>query len=222
MGYVFGTSSCTMTTTREPVFVPGVWGPYFSAMIPGAWLNEGGQSAAGAAIDQLVAFHPASARGGRTRCGRRQVAARMARRPRRRVAAAGNPSEVVRSPAASTWSPSSSATARPSPIRTPAGDHRRPRDGARPRLARRALRRRSLRSRLRPSPDHRDPGCERRAGRGDRDQRRRRAPSAGPPASGRRHRPAGPRHPRGGARPSRLGDPRRGRRRRLSRYSAPP
>ena len=27
LGYVFGTSSCTMTTTREPVFVPGVWGP---------------------------------------------------------------------------------------------------------------------------------------------------------------------------------------------------
>ncbi len=61
MGYVFGTSSCTMTTTAEPAFVPGVWGPYFSAMVPGAWLNEGGQSAAGAAIDQLVQLHPATA-----------------------------------------------------------------------------------------------------------------------------------------------------------------
>ncbi|MFV0333250.1 MAG: FGGY-family carbohydrate kinase [Tropicimonas sp.] len=59
LGYVFGTSSCTMTTTADPVFVPGVWGPYFSAMVPGAWLNEGGQSAAGAAIDQLLRFHPA-------------------------------------------------------------------------------------------------------------------------------------------------------------------
>ena len=29
LAYVFGTSSCTMTTTREPVFVPGVWGPVF-------------------------------------------------------------------------------------------------------------------------------------------------------------------------------------------------
>jgi len=65
MAYVFGTSSCTMTTTAAPVFVPGVWGPYFSAMIPGAWLNEGGQSAAGAAIDQLVSFHPASAEAAR-------------------------------------------------------------------------------------------------------------------------------------------------------------
>ncbi|MEP6567996.1 MAG: FGGY-family carbohydrate kinase, partial [Mesorhizobium sp.] len=61
MAYVFGTSACTMASTSEPAFVPGVWGPYFSAMVPGLWLNEGGQSAAGAAIDHLVAFHPASA-----------------------------------------------------------------------------------------------------------------------------------------------------------------
>lgn len=60
LGYVFGTSSCTMTSTHEPVFVPGVWGPYFSAMVPGMWLNEGGQSATGAAIDQLLSFHPAA------------------------------------------------------------------------------------------------------------------------------------------------------------------
>lgn len=61
LGYVFGTSSCTMTTTREAAFVPGVWGPYYSAMVPGAWLNEGGQSVAGAAIDHLVSLHPAHA-----------------------------------------------------------------------------------------------------------------------------------------------------------------
>lgn len=60
MAYVFGTSSCTMTTTRDPVFVPGVWGPYYSAMVPGTWLIEGGQSAAGAAIDHLLALHPAA------------------------------------------------------------------------------------------------------------------------------------------------------------------
>ncbi|WP_159948923.1 FGGY-family carbohydrate kinase [Rhizobium sp. 18065] len=60
LAYVFGTSSCTMTSTSQPVFVPGVWGPYYSSMVPGMWLNEGGQSAAGAAIDQLLSFHPAA------------------------------------------------------------------------------------------------------------------------------------------------------------------
>lgn len=62
LAYVFGTSSCTMTSTDEPVFVPGVWGPYYQAMVPGMWLNEGGQSAAGAAMDQLLSFHPAAAK----------------------------------------------------------------------------------------------------------------------------------------------------------------
>ncbi|MDP0927641.1 FGGY-family carbohydrate kinase [Paracoccus onubensis] len=61
LAYVFGTSSCTMTSTDGPVFVPGVWGPYYQAMVPGMWLNEGGQSAAGAAMDQLLSFHPAAA-----------------------------------------------------------------------------------------------------------------------------------------------------------------
>jgi D-ribulokinase len=64
MAYVFGTSACTMVSTTEPAFVPGVWGPYYSAMVPGLWLNEGGQSAAGSAIDQLVQYHPASGAAG--------------------------------------------------------------------------------------------------------------------------------------------------------------
>ncbi|MEP3277976.1 MAG: FGGY-family carbohydrate kinase [Stappiaceae bacterium] len=59
LGYVFGTSACTMTSSIAPVFVPGIWGPYSGAMVPGLWLNEGGQSAAGAAIDHLIAMHPA-------------------------------------------------------------------------------------------------------------------------------------------------------------------
>ena len=60
LGYIFGTSACSMASSEQPVFVDGVWGPYFSAMVPGLWLNEGGQSAAGAAIDHLVTMHPAS------------------------------------------------------------------------------------------------------------------------------------------------------------------
>ena len=58
LAYVMGTSACIMATTETPCFVPGVWGPYYSAMVPGLWLNEGGQSATGAAIDHLVRSHP--------------------------------------------------------------------------------------------------------------------------------------------------------------------
>ncbi|MEA2806907.1 MAG: D-ribulokinase [Rhodospirillaceae bacterium] len=59
LAYIMGTSACIMATTPEPCFVPGVWGPYYSGMVPGFWLNEGGQSAAGAAIDHLIRSHPA-------------------------------------------------------------------------------------------------------------------------------------------------------------------
>lgn len=57
LAYVFGTSACTLNVATNPAFVPGVWGPYYSALVPGLWLNEGGQSAAGAAIDHLVRQH---------------------------------------------------------------------------------------------------------------------------------------------------------------------
>jgi D-ribulokinase len=59
LAYIMGTSACIMATTVEPCFVPGVWGPYYSGMVPGFWLNEGGQSAAGAAVDHLLRSHPA-------------------------------------------------------------------------------------------------------------------------------------------------------------------
>jgi len=60
MAYVFGTSACTMATTADAQKVPGVWGPYYSAMVPGMWLSEGGQSAAGEAIAHLISVHPAT------------------------------------------------------------------------------------------------------------------------------------------------------------------
>lgn len=59
LAYIMGTSACIMATTSAPCFVPGVWGPYYSGMVPGFWLNEGGQSAAGAAIDHLIRSHHA-------------------------------------------------------------------------------------------------------------------------------------------------------------------
>lgn len=59
LALVGGTSSCHMTVSPEPRFVPGIWGPYFSAMIPQMWLNEAGQSAVGSLVDHVVQTHAA-------------------------------------------------------------------------------------------------------------------------------------------------------------------
>lgn len=60
LALIGGTSTCHMTVSRKPTFIPGIWGPYFSAMIPGYWLTEGGQSATGALIDHVIASHAAA------------------------------------------------------------------------------------------------------------------------------------------------------------------
>jgi D-ribulokinase len=57
LALIGGTSSCHMAVSKQPRFVPGVWGPYYSAMLPGLWLTEGGQSATGALIDATVLGH---------------------------------------------------------------------------------------------------------------------------------------------------------------------
>jgi FGGY-family pentulose kinase len=51
LAIISGTSCCHLVVSRQKVMVPGVWGPYFGAMLPGWWLNEAGQSAAGSLID---------------------------------------------------------------------------------------------------------------------------------------------------------------------------
>ncbi|MET0385866.1 MAG: FGGY-family carbohydrate kinase [Polyangiales bacterium] len=60
LALISGTSSCHMACSREPLYPGGIWGPYHSAMIPGLWLTEGGQSATGALIDHVINSHARS------------------------------------------------------------------------------------------------------------------------------------------------------------------
>ncbi|HLD36084.1 MAG TPA: FGGY-family carbohydrate kinase [Planctomycetota bacterium] len=54
LSMIAGTSTCHMVVSKNPIFVRGIWGPYFGAMIPGMWLTEGGQSATGSLIDFIL------------------------------------------------------------------------------------------------------------------------------------------------------------------------
>ncbi|CBF79319.1 FGGY-family carbohydrate kinase [Aspergillus nidulans FGSC A4] len=56
---VAGTSTCHLAMSPEPVFVPGVWGPYRDTIIPGFWMAEGGQSATGELLKHVIETHPA-------------------------------------------------------------------------------------------------------------------------------------------------------------------
>lgn len=60
LALIGGTSSCHMAVSKEKRPIDGVWGPYFSAMVPGLWLNEGGQSATGSLVDHCIDNHGAS------------------------------------------------------------------------------------------------------------------------------------------------------------------
>ena len=53
-----GTSTGHMAMSRTARFIGGVWWPYYSAILPEYWLNEGGQSATGALIDHVIQSHP--------------------------------------------------------------------------------------------------------------------------------------------------------------------
>uniref|UniRef100_A0A0E0G2F7 Carbohydrate kinase FGGY C-terminal domain-containing protein n=2 Tax=Oryza nivara TaxID=4536 RepID=A0A0E0G2F7_ORYNI len=60
MVLVCGTSTCHMAVSKNKLFIPGVWGPFWSAMVPEFWLTEGGQSATGALLDYIVENHVAA------------------------------------------------------------------------------------------------------------------------------------------------------------------
>ncbi|XP_068142804.1 FGGY carbohydrate kinase domain-containing protein isoform X1 [Drosophila tropicalis] len=57
MALIAGTSTCHMSITRQACFAQGVWGPYQDAIIPGYFLNEGGQSVAGHLLDHVLKTH---------------------------------------------------------------------------------------------------------------------------------------------------------------------
>ncbi|EWY80176.1 hypothetical protein FOYG_16243 [Fusarium oxysporum NRRL 32931] len=56
---VAGTSTCHLALSKEPVFVPGVWGPYRDVLLPEFWMAEGGQSATGELLRHMLDIHPA-------------------------------------------------------------------------------------------------------------------------------------------------------------------
>ncbi|MEW4564550.1 FGGY-family carbohydrate kinase [Bremerella sp. JC770] len=60
LALIGGTSSCHMAASQDARFIQGIWGPYYSAMIPGMWLTEGGQSATGALVDFVINHHGAT------------------------------------------------------------------------------------------------------------------------------------------------------------------
>lgn len=51
------TCAALFQISQQPLFVPGVWGPYLSAMVPKLWLNEGGQSATGQLVSSTYASY---------------------------------------------------------------------------------------------------------------------------------------------------------------------
>lgn len=50
LSVILGTSNVHLTHSEHPVYHPGLWGPYPSAMLEGLWLIEGGQISSGSIV----------------------------------------------------------------------------------------------------------------------------------------------------------------------------
>ncbi|XP_026284849.1 FGGY carbohydrate kinase domain-containing protein [Frankliniella occidentalis] len=60
LALISGTSTCHMVLSNNIHFVDGLWGPYWSAMVPNLWLTEGGQTCTGHLVDHIINTHPAT------------------------------------------------------------------------------------------------------------------------------------------------------------------
>ena len=58
MAIIAGTSSCHILLRKDPIYCPGIWGPYEGAILEGFSCLEGGQTLTGKAIDLLLPLHP--------------------------------------------------------------------------------------------------------------------------------------------------------------------
>ncbi len=58
MAIIAGTSSCHILLRKDPIYCPGIWGPYEGAILEGFSCLEGGQTLTGRAIDLLLPLHP--------------------------------------------------------------------------------------------------------------------------------------------------------------------
>jgi ribulose kinase len=54
MALVLGSSTCHMALSDRPIFGAHVWGPYPGALLEGAWMLEGGQTATGSILSWLA------------------------------------------------------------------------------------------------------------------------------------------------------------------------
>ncbi|WP_244629775.1 FGGY family pentulose kinase [Martelella limonii] len=70
LALIGGTSSCIVGDADDKVFAPSLWGPYFSAIYPGKWLFEAGQSATGGLLNHLLEVHSAGGRATEEQHGR--------------------------------------------------------------------------------------------------------------------------------------------------------
>ncbi len=59
LALVGGTSNSIIALARDRRPHRGFWGPFQGALLADHWLTEGGQSAAGALLDHVLAYHPA-------------------------------------------------------------------------------------------------------------------------------------------------------------------